>query len=210
MLIYQPSFIFDLFWHFSRLKKLSQHSQGCWLLTKEWAYSSLEEGRWSPEEPFEMVNFSPAVSNHPIFQLPENFRSYCLSNSTCTNKCLQVRNMREERINAGGVFKSELFRGNNSSASGRQSLLCCCNQTSWSTYLPVAAMKSCKWNDVQICQMWAQFTYLVTAELPRTNSVNWFWVEVSLLCSCRLCSIIQVLHLTPFVFDTLLNGLSSP
>ena len=35
---------------------------GGWLLTKEWAYSSLEEGRWAPEEPFEMVNFSPAVS----------------------------------------------------------------------------------------------------------------------------------------------------
>merc|ERR1712105_154237 len=55
--------------------------QGCWLLTKEWAYSSLEEGRWAPEEPFEMVNFSPAV-----------------------------RNMREERINCGGAFKSELFK----------------------------------------------------------------------------------------------------
>lgn len=55
--------------------------QGCWLLTKEWAYSSLEEGRWAPEEPFEMVNFSPAV-----------------------------RNMREERINSGGAFKSELFK----------------------------------------------------------------------------------------------------
>jgi len=55
--------------------------QGCWLLTKEWAYSSLEEGRWAAEEPFEMVNFSPAV-----------------------------RNMREERINSGGAFKSELFK----------------------------------------------------------------------------------------------------
>lgn len=55
--------------------------QGCWLLTKEWAYSSLEEGRWAPEEPFEMVNFSPAV-----------------------------RNMRQDRIAAGGSFKSELFK----------------------------------------------------------------------------------------------------
>ena len=40
----------------------AEQIQGCWLLTKEWAYSSLEEGRWAPEEPFEMVNFSPAVS----------------------------------------------------------------------------------------------------------------------------------------------------
>jgi len=55
--------------------------QGCWLLTKEWAYSSLEEGRWAGEEPFEMVNFSPAV-----------------------------RNMRQDRIAAGGSFKSELFK----------------------------------------------------------------------------------------------------
>ena len=55
--------------------------QGCWLVTKEWAYASLEEGRWSAEEPFEMVNFSPAV-----------------------------RNIREERLAFQGAYKSELFK----------------------------------------------------------------------------------------------------
>ena len=32
-------------------------------MTKEWALASLEAGRWVDEEPYEMVDFSPAVKN---------------------------------------------------------------------------------------------------------------------------------------------------
>ena len=44
--------------------------------------SSLEEGKWVDEEPYEMVDFSPAV-----------------------------RNLRQEKGAFQGAFKSELFKG---------------------------------------------------------------------------------------------------
>merc|ERR1719318_1482858 len=55
--------------------------QGCWIVTKEWVLSSLEEGKWVDEEPYEMVDFSPAV-----------------------------RNLRQEKGAFQGAFKSELFK----------------------------------------------------------------------------------------------------
>lgn len=36
-------------------------SMGCWILKKEWLFSSLELGKWLPEEDFEETRFSPAV-----------------------------------------------------------------------------------------------------------------------------------------------------
>ena len=75
--------------------------QGCWIVTKvslrtilntfnfttlelikEWVLSSLEESKWVDEEPYEMVDFSPAV-----------------------------RNLRQEKGAFQGSFKSELFKG---------------------------------------------------------------------------------------------------
>jgi len=55
--------------------------QGCWIVTKEWVLSSLEESKWVDEEPYEMVDFSPAV-----------------------------RNLRQEKGAFQGSFKSELFK----------------------------------------------------------------------------------------------------
>jgi len=55
--------------------------QGCWIVTKEWVLSSLEESKWVDEEPYEMVDFSPAV-----------------------------RNLRQEKGAFLGAFKSELFK----------------------------------------------------------------------------------------------------
>jgi len=55
--------------------------QGCWLVTKEWVLASLESGRWVDEEPYEMVDFSPAV-----------------------------KNLRVERDTWGSQFRSELFK----------------------------------------------------------------------------------------------------
>jgi len=55
--------------------------QGCWLVTKEWVLASLEEGKWTDEEPYEMVDFSPAV-----------------------------RSVRLDRAAFEGAFKSDLFR----------------------------------------------------------------------------------------------------
>jgi len=55
--------------------------QGCWIVTKEWALASLESGRWVDEEPYEMVDFSPAV-----------------------------KNLRVERSTWGSAFRSELFK----------------------------------------------------------------------------------------------------
>ena len=54
---------------------------GCWLVTKEWIVSSLEAGHWVDEEPYEMVDFSPAV-----------------------------RTLRIERETWRETFKSELFK----------------------------------------------------------------------------------------------------
>lgn len=55
--------------------------QGCWLVTKEWVLASLEEGKWTDEEPYEMVDFSPAV-----------------------------RSVRLDKAAFEGAFKSDLFR----------------------------------------------------------------------------------------------------
>lgn len=55
--------------------------QGCWLVTKEWVLASLEEERWVDEEPYEMVDFSPAV-----------------------------RSMRLDKAAFQGAFKSDLFK----------------------------------------------------------------------------------------------------
>jgi len=54
---------------------------GCWLVTKEWVVGSLEAGKWVDEEPYEMVDFSPAV-----------------------------RSLRMERATWGQTFKSDLFK----------------------------------------------------------------------------------------------------
>ena len=35
--------------------------RGCWIVSKEWAYASLEEGRWADEEAFERTDFSEAA-----------------------------------------------------------------------------------------------------------------------------------------------------
>ena len=35
--------------------------RGCWVVSKEWAYASLEEGRWADEEAFERTDFSGAA-----------------------------------------------------------------------------------------------------------------------------------------------------
>ena len=53
-----------------------------YLLPQDWALASLEADRWVKEEPYEMVNFSPAV-----------------------------RSIRLERAANRGQFKSELFKG---------------------------------------------------------------------------------------------------
>ena len=36
---------------------------GCWILSKNWLYDSLEGGRWADEEMYELVDFSPAVQS---------------------------------------------------------------------------------------------------------------------------------------------------
>ena len=53
-----------------------------YLLPQDWALASLEADHWVKEEPYEMVNFSPAV-----------------------------RSIRLERAANRGQFKSELFKG---------------------------------------------------------------------------------------------------
>ena len=35
--------------------------RGCWIVSVEWVFASLEEGRWADEEAFERTDFSPAV-----------------------------------------------------------------------------------------------------------------------------------------------------
>ena len=35
--------------------------RGCWILSKNWLYASLENNGWADEEPYELVDFSPAV-----------------------------------------------------------------------------------------------------------------------------------------------------
>ena len=52
------------------------------LCVQDWVLSSLESGNWVNEEPYEMVNFSPAV-----------------------------KKIRSEKEATNGAFKSELFRG---------------------------------------------------------------------------------------------------
>jgi hypothetical protein len=37
-------------------------SQGCWIVSREWLVDSLEQGRWVDEVPYELTDFSPAVS----------------------------------------------------------------------------------------------------------------------------------------------------
>ena len=34
---------------------------GCWILSVNWLYDSLELGHWADEEMYELVDFSPAV-----------------------------------------------------------------------------------------------------------------------------------------------------
>ncbi|KAK4877349.1 hypothetical protein RN001_009855 [Aquatica leii] len=36
-------------------------SRGCWILTKQWLFKSIEVGKWVDEEDYELVDFSPAV-----------------------------------------------------------------------------------------------------------------------------------------------------
>ncbi len=36
-------------------------SRGCWLLSRDWLFASLEKGRWADEEDYELVDFSAAV-----------------------------------------------------------------------------------------------------------------------------------------------------
>jgi len=43
------------------LNKLRAILHGCWILDKSWLFSSLENGSWVDEEPYELVDFSPAV-----------------------------------------------------------------------------------------------------------------------------------------------------
>lgn len=43
------------------LNKLRAILYGCWILDKSWLFSSLENGSWVDEEPYELVDFSPAV-----------------------------------------------------------------------------------------------------------------------------------------------------
>ena len=35
--------------------------RGCWIVSVEWVFASLEEGRWADEEAFERTDFSAAV-----------------------------------------------------------------------------------------------------------------------------------------------------
>merc|ERR1712062_461798 len=55
--------------------------QGCWIVSRDWALASLEADHWVKEEPYEMINFSPAVQS-----------------------------IRLERAANRGQFKSELFK----------------------------------------------------------------------------------------------------
>ena len=52
------------------------------MISQDWALASLEADHWVKEEPYEMINFSPAV-----------------------------RSIRLERAANKGQFKSELFKG---------------------------------------------------------------------------------------------------
>ena len=35
--------------------------RGCWLLSRQWLFASVERGRWADEEDFELTDFSPAA-----------------------------------------------------------------------------------------------------------------------------------------------------
>lgn len=43
------------------LNMLLAMAQGCWILSINWVYRSLESGRWVEEEPFELTSYFPAV-----------------------------------------------------------------------------------------------------------------------------------------------------
>ncbi|XP_033123690.1 microcephalin-like [Anneissia japonica] len=47
--------------HRRTLNVLSAIARGCWLLSTEWIFKSLEEGAWLPEEPFEQHEIFPAA-----------------------------------------------------------------------------------------------------------------------------------------------------
>ncbi|XP_057672670.1 uncharacterized protein LOC130904119 [Diorhabda carinulata] len=48
------------------INMLKALAMGCWILKKEWLFSSLESGKWLPEEDFEETDFSPAVQKNRI------------------------------------------------------------------------------------------------------------------------------------------------
>ena len=60
--------------------------RGCWILSRDWLVQSLQEGTWTDEAPFEILEFSPAVAL-----------------------------LRQERETFPGVFMSDLFKGDDNS-----------------------------------------------------------------------------------------------
>jgi len=63
------------------LNKLRAILRGCWILDKSWLFASLENGGWVDEEPYELVDFSPAVKTMRLDReaFEEDFRSALFS-----------------------------------------------------------------------------------------------------------------------------------
>nr|CAD7441537.1 unnamed protein product [Timema bartmani] len=85
------------------LNMLRGIARGCWILTQEWIFRSLERGRWLEEEEFEIDDFSSAVKW--LLLLPDlSERMFCCRHANEASQC------RLEKQCFGPAFKQVLFR----------------------------------------------------------------------------------------------------
>jgi len=92
------------------LNKLRALLRGCWILDKSWLFSSLENGGWVDEEPYELVDFSPAVKTMRLDReaFEDDFRSGLFSDIGSIYVCGDVTPSRPElqelvRLGGGSV-----------------------------------------------------------------------------------------------------------